>query len=70
MSESTQASMDGQIAADLSYEQWLRKKPKKFQIEQLGPKKYELWKKGELTFTDLINQTGRPLTVKELEEKI
>jgi hypothetical protein len=69
MPESTQASMDGQVAADLSYERWLRKKPKKFQIETLGPGKYELWKKGELTFTDLISQTGRPLTIKELEEK-
>lgn len=69
VSESTQASMDGQVAADLSYEQWLRRKPKKTQIEVLGPTKYELWREDQLTFTDLISQTGRPLTVKELEAK-
>lgn len=66
--KSTQASMDGQVAEDLSYEQWLKKKPKEFQIEKLGPAKYELWKKDKLTFQDLISQTGRPLTVQELKE--
>lgn len=70
VSASTQASMDGQVAAGLNYEQWLSKKSKKFQIEQLGPTKYELWKSGELTFTDLISQTGRPLTIAELEGRI
>ena len=68
--KSTRASMDGQVAGDLSYEGWLRGKKKEVQVEVLGPKKYELWKKDELTFTDLISQTGRPLTIKELEEKI
>ena len=66
--KSTQASMDGQVAEDLTYEQWLRKKPKAFQIEKLGPTKYELWKEDKISFTDLIDQTGRPLTVAELKE--
>lgn len=65
--ESTQSSMDGQVAEDLTYEQWLKKKPVEFQKEKLGPAKYELWKKGKLTFTDLISQTGRPLTIDELK---
>lgn len=66
--KSTRASMDGQVAADLTYEQWLKTKPIEFQKEKLGPAKYELWKKGKLTFTDLISQTGRPLTIQELKE--
>ena len=66
--KSTQASMDGQVAEDLSYEQWLKKKPVEFQKEKLGPAKYELWKKDKLTFQDLISQTGRPLTVEQLKE--
>ncbi len=65
--KSTQSSMDGQVAEDLTYEQWLKTKPKSFQIEKLGPTKYELWKKDKITFTDLISQTGRPLTIDELK---
>jgi len=68
-SKRTQSSMDGQVAADLNYEQWLKTKPKEFQVEVLGPKKYELWKNGKLTFRDLVDQKGRPLTVKELQKK-
>ena len=66
--KSTQSSMDGQVAEDLTYEQWLKKKPKAFQIEKLGKGKYELWKEDKISFTDLIDQTGRPLTVAELKE--
>lgn len=61
------ASMDGQVPADQTYEQWLKKKPKEDQIKVLGPSKYELWKKGKITFRDLIDQSGNPLTVGELK---
>lgn len=60
------ASMDGQVPADQTYEQWLRKRGKDAQIETLGPSKYKLWKDGAITFRDLIDQNGKPLTVKEL----
>jgi len=65
----TRASMDGQVAAGTSYEAWLRSKPKSVQLEKLGPTKYELWQENKITFTDLVNQRGRPLTVAELQEK-
>lgn len=67
--QSTRASMNGQIAAGTSYEAWLKKQPKSVQLDKLGPGKYKLWTEDKLTFTDLINQRGRPLTVKELEAK-
>jgi len=66
---STRASVDGQVAAGTSYEAWLRKQPKAVQLDKLGPGKYDLWKSGNLTFTDLINQQGRPLTVRELKQR-
>jgi hypothetical protein len=66
---STRASMNGQVAAGTSYETWLKKQPKSVQLDKLGPTKYELWKSDKLTFTDLINQQGRPLTVSELKQK-
>lgn len=67
--EGKQASMDGQVAGDMSYEDWLKTKPESFQQEVLGPGKFDLWKSGKLKLSDLTDQTGRPLTLKELHEK-
>lgn len=65
----TRASMDGQVATGTSYEKWLASKPKSVQLDKLGPTKYKLWKSDKITFTDLVNQQGRPLTVAELQER-
>ena len=63
----TKASkFDGQIGEDVSFEQWLRKRTPAQQKESLGKKRRDLWLKGELKLSDLINQQGRPLTIKEL----
>jgi len=69
VSKRTQSSMDGQVAADLNYEQWLKTKPKGFQLDVLGPKKYELWEKGKITFRDMVDQSGMPYTIKDLQRK-
>lgn len=66
--ESTQASMDGQVAASLTYEEWLKRKSETFQQEVLGPGKYKLWKAGKIDLRDLIDQKGNPLTVEQLRE--
>lgn len=68
--ESTRASMDGQVAADLNYEDWLKTKPEAFQQEVLGPTKWEMWKKGDLDFTAMADQSGRALSIDELRDKI
>lgn len=67
--KSTQASMDGQVAEDLTYEQWLRTKPEAVQKEVLGEEKWKLWKAGQIAFTDLVDQRGRPLTLEELKAR-
>lgn len=68
--ETTQASMDGQVAADLTYEQWLKKQSKDRQIEALGPTRYQLWKDGKIkSFQELTDQSARPLTVEELKAR-
>ena len=67
------ASMDGAVSGDMSYEQWLSAKDKtnpKFVQGVLGPTKYELWKKGKLSFRDLIDQSHNPLTVQQLLKKV
>jgi hypothetical protein len=38
----TRASMDGQVPADITFNQFLKKKPKSFQDALLGPKRAEL----------------------------
>ena len=68
--ESTRASMDGQVSSKLSYEGWLKGKSESFQREVLGAKKFDLWKKGELKFTDMVNQSGNALTVEQLNIKL
>lgn len=65
----TQASMDGQVPSDLNYEAWLNTKSVDFQKEVLGETKYSLWKKKKLSFKDLVDQQGDPLTVQELIKK-
>jgi len=68
--ESTRASMDGQVSDKLGYEGWLKGKSEVFQKEALGAKKFDLWKKGNMKFTDLVNQSGNPLTVEQLVVKL
>ncbi len=68
--ESTRASMDGQVSSKLSYEGWLKGKSESFQREALGAKKFDLWKKGELKFTDMVNQSGNALTVEQILNKL
>lgn len=66
--ESTRASMDGQVKDNLNYENWLKSKTTEQQDEVLGKGKAELWRKGIITFRDMLDQSGRPLTLKELKE--
>ncbi len=65
--KSTRASMDGQIPADLTYDDWLRQQSIERQKEILGPGKYRLWKRNKLSMSEMVDQTGNPLTLRELE---
>ena len=63
------ASMDGELAGVQNYEAWLKTKSVSFQKKKLGPTKHRLWKSGKLTLPQLIDESGRPLSVEELVEK-
>lgn len=65
-----QASMDGQVPGNMTYEQWLRGKPEEFQRKVLGPGKWQLWQAGRLSLADLIDQSGRPMSLGELKAKV
>lgn len=68
--ESTRASMDGQVAAGETYESWFKKQTEARQIEILGPTKHALWKEGSLTFSDMVDPTGRALKISELRQLV
>ena len=61
----TQSSMDGQVSRNLNYESWLRTKDKSFQLSVLGKAKHALWEAGQLSFRDLVDQTGNSITVQK-----
>lgn len=65
-----QASMGGPVSADLNYEEWLRTQSLSMQLEVLGPAKHKLWQDGKITFRDLVDQRGNPLTLAEIIAKV
>ncbi|MGH2362930.1 MAG: phage minor head protein, partial [bacterium] len=65
-----QASLTGTVSEDLNFEEWLRNQPKSRQVAALGPTRWELWDKGKISLSDLVDQTGRPLTLAQLQARI
>ncbi|OOF56149.1 hypothetical protein BKK56_03975 [Rodentibacter genomosp. 2] len=64
--ESTRASMDGQVSENINYENWLKGKSQAEQDAVLGKGKADLWRRGVITFRDMLDQSGRPLTLTQL----
>jgi SPP1 gp7 family putative phage head morphogenesis protein len=63
----TRASMDGSVAQDISFDDWLRSKPKELADEMLGKGRAELWRDGKITLQQLLDQSGNPLTLEQLK---
>ncbi|HDL4959181.1 TPA: phage head morphogenesis protein, partial [Mannheimia haemolytica] len=66
MPKSTRASADGQVSEKTNYEEWLSSKTPEEQDKALGKGKADLWRRGVITFSDMLDQSARPLTLKEL----
>ncbi len=66
----TRASMNGQVAADLTFETWLARQPKAAQDAALGAGRADLWRSGKITFRDLLDANGRELNVAELRARL
>jgi len=65
----TQASMDGQVAADISYGQWLKGKPAAFQDEVLGAQRGKLFRSGGLAVDRFTDSKGKVYTLDELRRR-
>jgi hypothetical protein len=66
MSEGTRASLDGQVPSSLSFGQWFGKQSAARQDQIVGPTRGQLFRKGEISFSDFSNEKGRWLPLAEL----
>lgn len=64
----TRSSMDGQVAQDLSFDDFLKGKPKSFADDLLGLGRAELWRDGKITLQQLVGGDGNPLTLEQLKK--
>ena len=67
--EGTRSSLDGYVPQTTTFDKWIEGKSEKFKEDYLGKGRYNLYKDGKITFSDLVRQDGRTLTIKELLEK-
>lgn len=67
MPSSTRASMDGQVPASTTYQEWLGKQSVERQNEVLGVTKAQLFRDGGLTLDRFVNNAGHVYTLDELK---
>lgn len=65
----TRASIDGQVDADIDFEDWLGSRNQREQDEVLGKTKANAWRSGNLSLGDMLRQSDlQPLTLEELRK--
>ena len=65
----TRAAFDGQVDANVTFEEWLTTRPHAEQEEMLGKTKAAAWRRGEITMKRLLGDDLEPLTLQELRDK-
>lgn len=63
------ASMHGPVDNRVTYGGWLKKQPKEFVDDVLGPKRAELFRSGKLRIDQFVDDQGRTLTLDELRQR-
>lgn len=66
--DGTRASMTGQVS-DKTFGDWLKRQPAERVEEVLGKGRADLYQRGVITFQQLTDGNGAPLTLKELRHK-
>ena len=64
----TRSSLNGYVPANTSFSQWFDKQSKANQEKYLGKGRYQLYKDGKITLSDLVSQKGSILTIEELRK--
>jgi len=63
--------MDGQVSREVTPQEFLMRKGKAFQEEQLGKGKAELFQRGVITdVSQLVDGKGNPLTVNQYRQHL
>ena len=70
MPQGMRDTINGPIPMNMTYNDWLLTQPINIQQEILGKGKWKLWSENKLSVSDLVDNTGKPLTIKELSEKL
>lgn len=67
----TRSSKDGPVPAGMTYYEWLKKQPKEFQVEVLGPTRAKMFENMSASkFSSLqLDKNFQPLTLEELSRK-
>lgn len=68
ITESTRASMDGQMPETLTYQDWLKKQPQEVVEDVLGKTKAKLFNQGGLTLDRFVDFKGEVYTLDELRK--
>jgi hypothetical protein len=68
-SQTTRASLDGQVPADMTYGQWLKKQSAAMQDRVLGPTRGALFRRGGIELERFANDKGQWLTLDQLRER-
>jgi SPP1 gp7 family putative phage head morphogenesis protein len=66
---STRASMTGPVSSQATYNSWLGRQSKEFQVEVLGPERAEMFRSGGLTLSKFTDDAGRVYTLDELKAR-
>ena len=64
----TRASMNGQVPANLTYLEWMKRQDSRTQKDVLGTTRWEMWKKDGVNPDKFINDKGRLLTIREVKD--
>ncbi len=67
--EGTRAAFDGQVDANVTFEEWLQTRPQAEQDEMLGKTKAAAWRRGDITLQQMLGRDLQPLTLEELRQK-
>ena len=62
----TRASLNGQVAADMSFDKWLKGQSRVIQERLLGKQKTALFRSGQLQLKNLLDVSTRPIAAAEL----
>jgi SPP1 gp7 family putative phage head morphogenesis protein len=67
--EGTRSSMFGEVPAGVTYPKWLAKQPEWVQVEALGRRRADLFRKGQVKIDRFVNSRGKKLNLEQLRTR-